>query len=54
MAEYLGVQPSNRVFRTVTVSHFAFRDGKIARDFSLFDATALRQLEALSKEGLPA
>jgi steroid delta-isomerase-like uncharacterized protein len=49
-AEYLGVRPSNRVFRTVTVSHFAFRDGKIVRDFSLFDATALRHLEALANE----
>jgi hypothetical protein len=36
------------------VSHFAFRDGKIARDFSLFDATALRQLEALTNEAPPA
>lgn len=53
-AEYLGVLPSKRVFRTLTVSHFAFRDGKIVRDFSLFDATALRKLEALRKEGLPA
>jgi steroid delta-isomerase-like uncharacterized protein len=50
--EYLGVQPSNRIFRTVTVSHFAFRDGKIARDFSLFDATALRHLEALANKAL--
>ena len=53
-AEYLGVLPSRRVFRTLTVSHFAFRDGKIVRDFSMFDATALRKLEALSAEGLPA
>jgi hypothetical protein len=33
----------------LTTSHFHFRDGKISRDFSMFDATALQQLEALSR-----
>jgi steroid delta-isomerase-like uncharacterized protein len=53
-AEYLGVLPSRRVFKTLTVSHFTFRDGKIVRDFSLFDATALRKLEALRSRGSSA
>jgi steroid delta-isomerase-like uncharacterized protein len=46
---YLGVAPSGRRFKTLTTSHFHFRDGKISRDFSMFDATALQQLEALSR-----
>ena len=46
--EYLGVAPSNKRVRVLTAAHFKIKDGLVTRDFSLFDATGLRQLEALT------
>ena len=45
--EYLGVRPSGRHFKVLTAAHFQVQDGKVTRDFSLFDASALRMLETL-------
>lgn len=48
--EYLGVAPSGKRVRVLTAAHFKIEDGLVTRDFSLFDATGLRQLEALSTQ----
>jgi steroid delta-isomerase-like uncharacterized protein len=46
--EYLGVEPSGKRVRVLTAAHFRIEGGLVTRDFSLFDATGLRQLEALA------
>ena len=46
--EYLGVQPSGKRFQVRTASLFRVDNGQFVRDFSLFDATGLRALEALA------
>jgi steroid delta-isomerase-like uncharacterized protein len=51
LGEYMGVQPSGRRFRVLTAAHFRIEDGLVTRDFSLFDASGLRQLEALASFG---
>jgi len=49
-SKYLGVPASGKLFRTLTISHFHFRGGRISRDFSMFDATALQQLQSLAEQ----
>jgi steroid delta-isomerase-like uncharacterized protein len=49
--EYMGIPPSGRSFKVLTVAHFQVENGKVTRDFSLFDATGLRTLEALAGVG---
>jgi steroid delta-isomerase-like uncharacterized protein len=51
LGEYLGVQPSKQHFSVLSAAHFDVRDGKVTRDFSLFDASALRMLEELGSTG---
>jgi steroid delta-isomerase-like uncharacterized protein len=48
LGEYLGAAPSGRRFKVLTAAHFTVENGKVTRDFSLFDASALRMLEALA------
>jgi steroid delta-isomerase-like uncharacterized protein len=48
LGEYLDVQPSGRRFKVLTAAHFEVENGKVTRDFSLFDASALRMLEELA------
>lgn len=43
--EYLGVPPSGKQLRVLTAAHFRVEHGKVTRDFSLFDASGLRQLQ---------
>jgi steroid delta-isomerase-like uncharacterized protein len=43
--EYLGVPGSGVRFRVLTAAHFTVEDGRITRDFSLFDATGLKLLQ---------
>jgi predicted ester cyclase len=46
--EYMGVSPSGKRVEVLAVAHFRIEGGYVTRDFSVFDATALRQLEALA------
>jgi steroid delta-isomerase-like uncharacterized protein len=46
--EYLDVPPSGERFEVRTVALFRVNNGQFVRDFSLFDATGLRTLEALA------
>lgn len=46
--EYMGIEPSGEAFQTLTAAHFTVINGKVTRDFSLFDATGLRTLEKLA------
>ena len=48
LGEYMGIEPSGGSFRVMTAAHFAVADGKVTRDFSLFDATGIRALEELA------
>jgi len=54
LGEYLGVQGSGRRFKVMAAAHFEVRHGKVTRDFSLFDASALRVLEALAVGAAPS
>lgn len=47
--EYMGVQPSGRRMRVMTAAHFTVENGKVTRDFSLFDVTGIRRLEELAQ-----
>jgi steroid delta-isomerase-like uncharacterized protein len=47
LGEYLDVPPSGRRFKVLTAAHFRVENGKVTRDFSLFDASGLRLLEEL-------
>jgi steroid delta-isomerase-like uncharacterized protein len=49
--EYMGVRPSGRRFQVLTAAHFRIENGLVTRDFSLFDASGLRQLEKLTGFG---
>jgi steroid delta-isomerase-like uncharacterized protein len=49
--EYLGVPGSGQRFKVLSAAHFEVHDGKVTRDFSLFDASALRLLEKLAADG---
>jgi steroid delta-isomerase-like uncharacterized protein len=51
LGEYLGVKPSGKRFKVLTAAHFRVEGGKVTRDFSLFDASALRLLEELHTGG---
>jgi steroid delta-isomerase-like uncharacterized protein len=51
LGEYLGVAPSKKRFKVLSAAHFEMKDGKVTRDFSLFDASALRMLEELAAAG---
>jgi steroid delta-isomerase-like uncharacterized protein len=53
LGEYLGVQGSGRKFLVLAAAHFEVRGGKVTRDLSLFDASALRMLETLAAEAAP-
>ena len=53
VGEYLGVRGSGVRYRVLTAAHFRVEDGKITRDFSLFDATGLKLLEENSKSAPP-
>ena len=46
--EYMGIEPSGLPFRVMTAVHYTVENGKVTRDFSLFDVTGIRQLEELS------
>lgn len=46
--EYLGVQPSGKRFDVRGAVFFRVENGYFVRDFTLFDATGLRALEALA------
>jgi steroid delta-isomerase-like uncharacterized protein len=48
--EYLGVQPSGRIFATWNIMWLVVRDGKIISDMSVWDAGELRRLEQLTEE----
>jgi steroid delta-isomerase-like uncharacterized protein len=43
--EYLGVQPTGRLFATWNIMWLVVRDGKIISDTSVWDAGELRRLE---------
>ncbi|HET9894030.1 MAG TPA: ester cyclase [Streptosporangiaceae bacterium] len=45
--EYLGVQPTGRLFATWNIMWLVVRDGKIISDTSVWDAGELRRLEQL-------
>lgn len=51
VGKYMDVPASGQRFRMLTVAIFRVENGKITRDFSLFDGTALRMLEKLAKTG---
>ena len=51
--EYLGVQPTGRLFATWNIMWLVVRDGKIISDTSVWDAGELRRLEQLP-EGVNA
>lgn len=53
LGEYLGVQGTGRRFKVLAAAHFEVHGGKVTRDLSLFDASALRMLEALAAEAAP-
>lgn len=46
--DYLGVHGLGGHFKILSAAHFRVEDGKVTRDFSLFDASALRMLEELA------
>jgi steroid delta-isomerase-like uncharacterized protein len=48
--EYMGVAPSGKRFSVGTAAHFKVEDGKVTRDFSLFDTTGIRLLEELAAQ----
>jgi steroid delta-isomerase-like uncharacterized protein len=48
--EYLGVQPTGRLFSTWNIMWLVVRDGKIISDTSVWDAGELRRLEQLPEE----
>lgn len=48
--EYLGVQPTGRLFATWNIMWLVVRDGKIISDTSVWDAGELRRLEQLPQE----
>ena len=48
--EYLGVQPTGKIFDTWNIMWLIVRDGKIVRDNSVWDAGELRRLEQLAAE----
>jgi steroid delta-isomerase-like uncharacterized protein len=48
--EYLGVQPSGRLFSTWNIMWLVVRDGKIISDASVWDAGELRRLEQQPEE----
>jgi steroid delta-isomerase-like uncharacterized protein len=48
--EYLGVQPTGRIFATWNIMWLVVRDGKIISDTSVWDAGELRRLEQLTEE----
>lgn len=47
---YLDAPPSGKRFQVRNVALFRVKDGMFVRDFSVFDATGLRTLEALARE----
>jgi steroid delta-isomerase-like uncharacterized protein len=49
--EYLGVPPTGKRLKVLTAAHFRVEQGKVTRDFSLFDASGLRQLQRFAAEG---
>jgi predicted ester cyclase len=49
--EDMGVRPSGRRFQVLTAAHFRIENGFVTRDFSLFGASGLRQLENLASSG---
>jgi steroid delta-isomerase-like uncharacterized protein len=48
--EYLGVQPTGRLFATWNIMWLVVRDGMIISDTSVWDAGELRRLEQLPEE----
>lgn len=48
LGEYMGIEPSGQSFSVLTSAHFTVVEGKVTRDFSLFDATGIRALEELA------
>ena len=48
--EYLGVQPTGKLFATWNIMWLVTRDGKIISDNSVWDAGELRRLEQLAAE----
>jgi steroid delta-isomerase-like uncharacterized protein len=48
--EYLGVQPTGRIFDTWNIMWLVVRGGKIISDTSVWDAGELRRLEQLPEE----
>lgn len=48
--EYLGVQPTGKIFDTWNIMWLVVRDGKIVSDTSVWDAGELRRLEQLAAE----
>lgn len=48
--EYLGVQPTGRLFATWNIMWLLVRDGKIISDTSVWDAGELRRLEQLPEQ----
>jgi steroid delta-isomerase-like uncharacterized protein len=49
-AEYLGVPATGKQLKVLTAAHFRVEHGKVTRDFSLFDASGLRQLQQFAAE----
>jgi steroid delta-isomerase-like uncharacterized protein len=48
--EYLGVQPTGRLFSTWNIMWLVVRDGKVISDTSVWDAGELRRLEESAEE----